>query len=164
MDSMEIKPVNPYGNQPWILFIEKTDAEAEASILWPFDAKSWLIGEEPDAGKDWWQEKKGRKRMRWLDGITNLVEPTLGDSEGQGSLACCGPWNCKESDLTEQLNSNSNKAGWQYTACHTPFPMWESIVPCPVLTVASWLAYRFLRRQVRWSGISISLGIFHSLL
>ena len=58
-----------------------------------------------------------------------------------------------------------NKQGEQYTAWHTPFPIWnQSIVPCPVLTVASWPAYRFLRRQVRWSGVPISWRIFHSLL
>ena len=57
LDSKEIKPVNPKGNQSWI-FIGRTDAEAEASA-WPFDAKNWLIGKDPDAGKDWRQEKKG---------------------------------------------------------------------------------------------------------
>ena len=142
-----------------------TDAKTEAPILWPSVAKSWLIGEDPDAGKDWWQEEKGRKRVRWLDGISDLVEQTLGDSEGQGSLACCSPWNCKESNLAEQLNINNNKGRWRYTVCQTPFPIWDqSVVPCPVLTVASWLASRFLRRQVRRPATSISLRIFHSLL
>ena len=65
LDNKEIKPVNPKWNQPWI-FIGRTDAEAEAPILWPPDVKSWLIGRDPDAGKDWRQEKKGmgRQRMR----------------------------------------------------------------------------------------------------
>ena len=58
LDSKEIKPVNPKGNQPWV-FIRKTDAEAEALILWPPDVKSWLIVKDPDAGKDWGQEEKG---------------------------------------------------------------------------------------------------------
>ena len=58
LDRNEIKPVNPKGNQPWI-FIGRTDAEAEAPILWPPDVKSWLIGKDPDAGKDWRQEEKG---------------------------------------------------------------------------------------------------------
>ena len=58
LDSKEIKPVNPKGNQPWIV-IGRTDAEAEAPILWPRDEKSWLIGKDPDAGKDWRQKKKG---------------------------------------------------------------------------------------------------------
>ena len=58
LDSKEIKPVNPKGNQAWI-FVGRTDAEAEAPILCPPDAKSWLIGKDPDAGKDWGQEEKG---------------------------------------------------------------------------------------------------------
>ena len=58
LDCKEIKPVNPKGNQPWI-FIGKTDAEAEVPILWPFDAKSLIVGKDPDAGKDWRQEEKG---------------------------------------------------------------------------------------------------------
>ena len=58
LDCQEIKPVNPKGNQSWIL-IGKTDAEAEAPIFWPSDVKNWLIGKDPDAGKDWRQEEKG---------------------------------------------------------------------------------------------------------
>ena len=74
----EIKLVNPKGNQQWI-FIGRTDAEAEAPVLWPLDAKSWLIKQEPDAGKDWGQEEKGRwQRMRWLDGITDSMDMSLG--------------------------------------------------------------------------------------
>ena len=61
LDSREIKPVNPKGNQSWI-FIGKIDTEAEAPILWPPDAKSWLTGKDPDAGKDWRQEEKGGNR------------------------------------------------------------------------------------------------------
>ena len=71
LDSKEIKPVNPKRNQHWI-FIEGTDAEAEAPILWPPDAKSWLTGKDPDAGKDC-----GRQRMRWLDGITDSTDMNL---------------------------------------------------------------------------------------
>ena len=103
----KIEPVNPKGNQPWV-FIAGT--EAEAAILWPPDAKSWLIGKEPDAGKDWRQEKKRVTedemfgRHHWLNG--HEFEQAPGDSEGQGSLACCSPWGHKESDMTEQLNKN----------------------------------------------------------
>ena len=68
LDSKEIKSVNPKGNQPWI-FIGRTDAEAEAPILWPPDVRSWLIGKDSDDGKDW--RRRGRQRMRWLDGITD---------------------------------------------------------------------------------------------
>ena len=93
LDNKEIKLVNPKGNQPWIL-TGRTDAEAEAeaSILWPSDAKSHLIGKEPDVGKDWGQ-KKGTTEDE-MDGWYHQLnghefEQTLGDSEGQGSLVCC---------------------------------------------------------------------------
>ena len=76
LDSKEIKPVNPKGNLLWI-FIGSTDAEAKAPILWPPDAKNWLIGKNPDAGKDWRQRRRGWQRMRWLDGITNLMDMSL---------------------------------------------------------------------------------------
>ena len=77
LDCKEIKPVNPKENQPWI-FIGRIDAKAEVQILWPPDVKSWLIGKDPDAGKDWRQEKKGTQRLRWLDGITISVDMNLG--------------------------------------------------------------------------------------
>ena len=74
--SKEIKPVTPKGNQPWI-FTGRTDAEAEAPILWPPDAKNWQIGKDPDAEKDWRQEKKEAERMRWLDSITDSMNMNL---------------------------------------------------------------------------------------
>ena len=106
-DCKEIKPVNPKGNQSWIL-IGRTDAEAEAPILWPPDAKNWLIGKDPDAGRDWRQKEKGTTEdemvgwHHWLDG--HEFEQALGVGDGQGSLVCCSPWGRKESDTTEQLN------------------------------------------------------------
>ena len=105
LDSKEIKPAKPKGNQPWI-FTGKTDAEAEVPILWPPDAKSWLIGKDPDAGRDWGQDEKGMTEdemvgwHHWLSGHES--EKTLGDSKGQGSLACCHSWDHKELDMTEQ--------------------------------------------------------------
>ena len=72
----EIKPVNPKGSQSWI-FTGRTDSEAETSILWPPDAKNWVIGKGPDAGKDWRQEKRGQQRMRQLDGITDSMDMSL---------------------------------------------------------------------------------------
>ena len=73
LDCKEIQPVNPKGNQSWI-FIGRTDAEAEAPILWLPDAKSRLIGKDPDAGKFEDRKRRGRQRMRWLDGITDSKE------------------------------------------------------------------------------------------
>ena len=76
LDCKEIQPVHPKGDQPWVSF-GRNDAEAETPILWPPDAKNWLIGKYPDAGKDWRQEEKGMTEMRWLDGITDLMDMSL---------------------------------------------------------------------------------------
>ena len=88
------------------MFIERTDAEAEAPILWPHDAKSWLIRKNPDAGKDWGQEEKGTAEddvVGWHHRLSGReFEQALGDSEGQGNLACCSLWGCKESVTTER--------------------------------------------------------------
>ena len=77
LDCKEIQPIHPEGNQSWI-FIGRTDAEAETPILWPPDAKNWLIWKDPVAVKDWGQEEKGRERMIWLDGITDSMDMGLG--------------------------------------------------------------------------------------
>ena len=103
LDSNEIKPVNPKGNQSWI-FIGRMDAEAEAPIFWPPDVKNWLIGKVPDAREDWRQEEKGTTEdemvgwHHWLNG--HEFEQALGDGEGQGRLVCCSPWGRKESNTT----------------------------------------------------------------
>ena len=76
LDSKKIKPLNPKGNQPWI-FIGRSEAEAEAPVLWLPDVKSQLIGKDPDAGKDWGQEKQGQQRIKWLDGITDSMGMSL---------------------------------------------------------------------------------------
>ena len=92
LDWKEIQPVNPKRNQSWV-FIGRTDAEGEVPSLWPTDAKNWLFGEDPDAGKDWRQEEKGTtedKMVGWHDQLNgHEFEQTPGDSEWQGSLACC---------------------------------------------------------------------------
>ena len=76
LDGKEIKAVNPKGNKSQI-FIGRTDAEAETPILWPPDVKNWFIGKDHDSGKDWRQEKRGRQKMRCLDGITNSMDMNL---------------------------------------------------------------------------------------
>ena len=107
LDCKEIQPVNPKGNQSWIFFW-RTDAEAETPILWSPDVNSWLIRKDPDASKDWRQEEKGMIKdevVGWDHQLKGYeFEQALGVGDGQGSLACCNPWDCKESDTTEQLN------------------------------------------------------------
>ena len=76
LDWKEITPVNPKGNQSWI-FIGRTDAEAEAWILWPPDVTNQLTGKDHDIGKDWGQEERGQQRMSWLDGITDSIDMSL---------------------------------------------------------------------------------------
>ena len=93
------------------MFIGRTDVEAETPILWPPDVRSWLIGKDPDAGKDWGQEVKGTTEdemvgwHHWFNGHGFGWAPGVGD--GQGGLACCGSWGHKESDTTEWLNWTS---------------------------------------------------------
>ena len=109
-DSKEIKPVNLKGKQPWIL-IGRTDAEAEAPILWPPDVKNWLTGKDPEAGKDWGQEEKGvaeDEMVGWHHQLNgHEFEKAPGDGEGQGNLVCCSPWGYKELDTSEWLENNS---------------------------------------------------------
>ena len=101
LDCKEIKPVNSKAIQPWI-FIGRIDAEAEAPILWPPDSKSQLIGKDPDSGNDWGLEEKRvteDEMIGWHHQLNgHKFEKTLGESEGQGSLACCSPWGHKELD------------------------------------------------------------------
>ena len=78
LDCKEIQPVHSKGDQPWVFF-GRTNAKAETPVLWPPDAKSCLIGKDFDAGRYWGQEEKGRQRMRWLDGITDSMDMSLGE-------------------------------------------------------------------------------------
>ena len=73
LDCKEIQPVHPKGDQSWV-FTGRTDAEAGTPILWPPHAKSWLIGKDPDAWRDWGQEERGQQRIRWLDGISDSMD------------------------------------------------------------------------------------------
>ena len=109
LDCKEIKPMNLNRNQSWI-FTAKTDAEAEAPILWPLDGKGWLIGKDPDARKDYGQEEKSTTENEmvewhhWHNG--HEFEQTPGDSEGWGSLGCCSSWGLRELDMIWWLNNN----------------------------------------------------------
>ena len=107
LDCKEIQPVLSEGDQPWDFF-GRNDAKAETPVLWPPHAKSWLIGKDSDAGRDWGQEEKGMtedEMAGWhhrLNGHDCEWTPGVGD--GQGGLACCNSWGRKESDKTERLN------------------------------------------------------------
>ena len=107
LDCKEIKPVHPKGDQSRI-FTGRTDADAVAPGLWPPDVKSWLTGKDPEAGKDWRQEEKGAtedKTVGWHHRLNGYeFEQAPGVAAGQGSLVCCSPWGCEDSDITEQLN------------------------------------------------------------
>ena len=109
LDFKKIQPVKTKGNQSWI-FIGRTDAKAEAPILWPSDAKNWLLRKDPGVGKDWRHDKKGTTEdeiagwYHWFNG--HEFEQALGVGDGQGGLACCSPRGHKELDTTEWLNWN----------------------------------------------------------
>ena len=107
LDCKEIKLFNPKGNQPWT-FIGRTDSEAEFPILWPPDAKSLLIGKDPDAGKDWRKKEKGTtedEMVGWRHFFAHEFEQSPGRKEGQGSLLCCSAWSLRVS-MTQRRNNN----------------------------------------------------------
>ena len=148
LDCKEIHPVHPKGIQSWV-FIGRTDAEAETPILWLPHAKSWLIGKDSDAGRDWGQEEKGTTEdemvgwHRCLEG--HEFEWILGVGDGQGGLACYDLWGLKESDTTEQLNWSTyhlsivlihlspGKSGVSFVRTLIPFmkssPSWSNHFP-----------------------------------
>ena len=127
LDCKEIQPAHSEGDQPWD-FLGRNDAKAEAPVLWPPHVKSWLIAKDSDAGRDWGQEEKGTiqdEMAAWHHGLDGRqYEWTPGDGDGQGGLACCYSWGCKESDTTEQLNwtelisfSHENMGIFQNSSC-----------------------------------------------
>ena len=109
LDCKEIQPVHSKEDHPWVFF-GKNGAKAETLVLWPPHAKCWLIGKDSDAERDWGQEEKGKTEdemgewHHWLDG--HEFAWSLGDGVGQGGLACCNSWDCKELDTTECLISS----------------------------------------------------------
>ena len=125
LDCKEIQLVHPKGKKSWI-FIGRTDAEAETLTLQPPDVKSWLTGEDPDAGKEWRWKEKGTTEdemvgwHHWLNG--HMFEQAPGVGDGQGRLVCYSPWGRKESDTTEWLNwtddTTNLDASWEHAAGH----------------------------------------------
>ena len=127
LDCKDIQPVHPEGDQPWGFF-GRNDAKAETSVLWPPQAKSWLIRKNSDVGRDWGQEEKGTTEdevagwHHWLDG--REAEWTLGVGDGQGGVVCCDSWGHKQSqrvrhDWVTELNWNIIRA-WCQAGC-----LWE---------------------------------------
>ena len=161
LGSKEIKPVHPKGNQSWI-FIERTDAEAEAPVLWPPDVKNWLPGKDPDVGKDWRQEEKGMTKdetvewHHWING--HEFEEALGFDDGQGSLACCSPWGCKKSDSTEHLN-------WtEYGPAHQSKTQFSPLSVPPISNLAQVSYRREERRNKNYNPTaSRTKAMFHTL-
>ena len=156
LDCKEIQPVHPRGNQSWI-FIGRTDAEAETPILWPPDVKNWFIWKDPDAGKDWRWEEKGKtedEMFGWhhqFDG--HGFEKTPGVGDGQGGLACCSPWGHKESDTTERLNWTD----WNFpnftiqliSKTGVPIIPWLFKITLPVSPVGNYTQYLFHSSKIK---------------
>ena len=136
LDCKEIQPVHPKGDQSWVFF-GRTDAEAETPILWPPDAKSWLIWKDPVARKDWGQNEKEMTEdemvgwHHWFDGRESEWTPGVGD--GQGGLACCGSWGHKESDTTERLNWTDKQFHIIFVFLCVTYSGWQSLGPFMLL-------------------------------
>ena len=136
LDCEEIQLVHSKGDQSWI-FTGRTDAEAEAPILWPPNAKNWLTGKDSDAGKDWRQEEKGMTEdemvgwHHWLDGHEFEQSPGVGDR--QENLACCSPQGHKELDMTERLN-------------------WTDVMNIADHKLSLWIKVLLLAEEGKWIG------------
>ena len=132
LNCKKIQPVHSKGDQSWV-FIGRTDAEAETPILWPPHAKSWLIGKDSDAGRDWGQEEKGTtedEMAGWhhqLEG--HEFEWTPGYGDGQGGLVCCDSWGRKKSDMTEQLNWTDEWLKWNLLRSGLFWYLFKLIIP-----------------------------------
>ena len=113
LNCKEIKPANPKGDQSWI-FTRRSDAEAEAPILWPPDVKSRFIRKDPDAGKDWEQKEEGTtedEMVGWHHRLNgHEFEQDPGDGEGQESLACCSPWSHSQTQLSNWITTTNTEA------------------------------------------------------
>ena len=134
LDCKEIQPDHPKGEWSCV-FIGKTDVETETPIVWPPNAKSWLIWKDPDAGKDWGQEEKRTtddEMVGWHHRLNrHEFGWTPGVGDGQGGLACCDSWGRKESDTNERLSDWVTEVSW--TVCNTAQWFSQVVVPYCVL-------------------------------
>ena len=167
LDFKAIKPVNPKGNQPWI-FTGRTDTETEAPILWPPDANYWLIGKDPDAGRNWEQKEKGEIEdemvvwHHWHNG--HEFEQTLENGKGQRSPACCSPRGRKELDMT----ATEQQQGLRHLLKIKSYE-WSSLLcgivdavvclPDPIFRILDTHFFNFLVLADKVSQLSYSLGI-----
>ena len=164
LDCKEIQPVHSEGDQPWDFF-GRNDAKAETPVLWPPHAKSWLIWEDPDAGRDWGQEEKGMiedEMAGWHHRLNgHEFGWTSGVGDGQGGLACCDSWGRKESDTTERLRNWTelrNVSLWTATlvlgpALYTSSTRW-------ILTLFLWCTH--ISPPVRGALMSSSIKFYIS--
>ena len=138
LDCKETQPIPPKGDQSW-LFIGRTDVEAETPILWPADAKSWLIWKDPDAGKGWGQEEKGTTEDEMAGWHHQLNGHgfgwTLSVGVGQGGLVCCSSWGCKESDTIEWLNWTELHVQFRNFHCQTSYEYLFKIINIILMAV-----------------------------
>ena len=155
LDCKEIRPMHPKADQSCV-FIERTDAKAETPILWPPLAKSWLIGKDPDAGRDWGKEEKGITKDEmagWhhrLDG--HEFEWTLGVGDGRWGMACCDSWGHKKSDTTELLNWTELFMGFSrqeyWNGLPFPSPVNHILSDLSTMTLWAWLSFIELDKAV----------------
>ena len=133
LDCKEIQPVHPKGDQSWI-FVARTDAGVETPLLWPPDVNSWLIGKDPDAGKDWRQEEKGTtedEMTGWPHRLNgHEFEYTTGDGDGQEGFECCSPWGWVGHDWATELNWTEMNYAHEHLLLIFPKYLWttESLI------------------------------------
>ena len=166
LDCKEIQPVHSKGDQSWVFF-GRNDAKAETPIIWPPHVKSWLIGKDPDAGRDWGQEKKGMTEdemagwHHWLDGREFEWTPGVGD--GQGGLACCDSWGHGELDTTERLNWTELRDGWileNKPGQHVRWGTWDISLHIPYCKLKIvWGSLNMYKPKIYY----LSLFLFHFL-